>query len=875
MLIDFIGDDPYFKNNSPSNRGNIPRLIYARQMYILMMAMIPEGTNIDFDGNPTNNNAAETARGCAQWAINVVEFMDRDSIMTKFHFDPTPFNGWDPISSLSSSFVWGCERPELIITETVAGHDRRTEDLDANGEGKVDGRDPHFDQRLRPQGWTYVELYNPWTDNEGLPGEFYDKDDEHKGIDLTTRSPDGQPVWRLLIHKEDRYRDTVFNPRLEGPSAKGVYFVDTRVNHPADGSRNGWDWYRSSNNPIAPLRGGHYAVIGSRLNQTISRSTTGGGDGPTIATNRRIELRPSRDPDGSFLRVVNNRDDEVNTQDIRPVVAIVVDRTRHGQYGYSLTTPSRGYPNTVRSGSSTSVFSQAAANGEGAYNPPIDTPLDRTRGHEFDYLNHTQTLTNFRVIHLQRLADPTANFQSRENPFLTIDTMPVDLTVYNGITDSKKDPADKSNSVMFESRERGEIANKDHPAKDAKGVRIVDLYSHEELERKKTIIADGPDKKNDLYIFPNNLEHTLGYLNKTYDGEQAPQRIKPGEFVPKHEDALDVYKGAPSGKTFAWLTWLNRPYLNPLELMLVPRSSSQFLLRHYSMRTPNPVPLNPYTNQRNRGKTDFNHLFNFFYSQGDGLNVPELHRIFGVISSPSKFNGTETFGNPSKFKDLEGMKPPHNIMSNYREPGKVNINMIYDQNVWLAVANGFKDYETSQFWTALVASRRGYPSGGSDLMAMSPAHPSRFSKPFRSAGGNDFTLGPEKGREISSTLLRAHPTNNETPLFAFTKNSPNAKTYNDPDRSPFFRYEGMMRLNNMITTRSNVYAIWITMGYFEVTPDQSAPGGYALGQEIGSENNTQVRHRGFYMFDRSIPVACQPGKLNNVLKAVYIQRLIE
>ena len=36
--------------------------------------------------------------------------------------------GWAPPKSLKYT-VWGCKRPELLISETLAFHDRRTQDL--------------------------------------------------------------------------------------------------------------------------------------------------------------------------------------------------------------------------------------------------------------------------------------------------------------------------------------------------------------------------------------------------------------------------------------------------------------------------------------------------------------------------------------------------------------------------------------------------------------------------------------------------------------------------------------------------------------------------------------------------------------------------
>ena len=74
----------------------------------------------------------------AQWAVNAVDFRDVDAIMTPFEFDINPFNGWDVDGIIGTAddahadraIVWGCERPELLISESIVFHDRRTEDLD-------------------------------------------------------------------------------------------------------------------------------------------------------------------------------------------------------------------------------------------------------------------------------------------------------------------------------------------------------------------------------------------------------------------------------------------------------------------------------------------------------------------------------------------------------------------------------------------------------------------------------------------------------------------------------------------------------------------------------------------------------------------------
>jgi len=102
----------------------------------------------------------------------------------------------------------------------------------------------------------------------------------------------------------------------------------------------------------------------------------------------------------------------------------------------------------------------------------------------------------------------------------------------------------------------------------------------------------------------------------------------------------------------------------------------------------------------------------------------------------------------------------------------------------------------------------------------------------------------------------------------------------DPTRSPYFRYQNYIRLSNLLTTRSNVYAVWITVGYFEVTPwqpgiDAGHPDGYQLNQELGSDSGEITRHRAFYIYDRSIPVGFEPGRDHNIDEGVLLKRYIE
>ena len=92
-----------------------------------------------------------------------------------------------------------------------------------------------------------------------------------------------------------------------------------------------------------------------------------------------------------------------------------------------------------------------------------------------------------------------------------------------------------------------------------------------------------------------------------------------------------------------------------------------------------------------------------------------------------------------------------------------------------------------------------------------------------------------------------------------------------------------------MTTRSNLYAVWITVGYFEVTQasqlpqtaDRRRPNSKLFiptatsRPRMGTDTGDFQRHRAFYIFDRTIPVGFQRGQDMNVDKAILVNRFIE
>jgi hypothetical protein len=279
-------------------------------------------------------------------------------------------------------------------------------------------------------------------------------------------------------------------------------------------------------------------------------------------------------------------------------------------------------------------------------------------------------------------------------------------------------------------------------------------------------------------------------------------------------------------------------------------------------------------------------LLNFFQSgpPGDatGLTAPSFYRMLDYIHIPSHYVGTEVQMNPELATNGDHwFHPPFNGIPTYREPGRINLNTILCGEVLWGLMNYYPGSTDAAFWGKFVQSRRGDGTTNGDMWFVNNQLPSRFSRPFRTFAGAD--LGPPgvppPDHEVDATILRHDPTT-ENPLFGYAS----ANSWDDTNRNPYFRYQAVSRLGNLVTTHSNVFAVWITVGYFEVKPwtttgkgqgAQSPPDGYELLTELGSDTGNIERHRAFYIIDRTIPVGFKRGEDLNVEKTILINRFIE
>jgi hypothetical protein len=465
----------------------------------------------------------------------------------------------------------------------------------------------------------------------------------------------------------------------------------------------------------------------------------------------------------------------------------------------------------------------------------------------------------------------------------------------------------------------------------------LDLWKTRAVDRPALVARDraraGIDRADMNFSLRSVPQVTLGFLNRPYMDNAQASTLK--QVQPK--------------QPFPWLAWNNRPFVSGNELMLVPRHRSSQLLKYFKTAENAAAgwkqydPTTPDDPKQFAAPgfqaKPFSHLENFFSTEAGATPVPgvplHLYRLLELIETPSLFAGTETWLNPTNFNVAPanmaslstsdpriGLLAPFNRISEFRDPGKINVNTVSerdanfpDQTVWDGMFHG----RTNRTGTAgpdvhpgpaleeWAASRRGYGNASLPPAALDVNFPTAFANPLRAPDAGDMVPIPGMLRSgVDCTLLRSIDGTAGTtaapqgdPLFVANLSAAGGDDYRNSLRNGFFRYQPAVRLDNLVTNRSNVYAVWVTIGFFEVeeAPDYAAfrttngnlpdnaetqalyqrvyPDGYAFGREDGVDVGNTRRLRGFYMIDRTMMAGFEPGADHNVENVIRLRRRIE
>jgi hypothetical protein len=286
-----------------------------------------------------------------------------------------------------------------------------------------------------------------------------------------------------------------------------------------------------------------------------------------------------------------------------------------------------------------------------------------------------------------------------------------------------------------------------------------------------------------------------------------------------------------------------------------------------------------------------------------GRNGGVQPSLFDFVHIPSPFTAiyttvAPTTSNTTALQTIGLEVFPLNQISNFREPGRININTMPDRRVWRALfgavnalgVNGdpsnpddprFVPSTEQQArdrlpgWNInLFGSVASGTAGGATgsaaksvagfFQALPPAgSTSKAARAFGEGFIDRFVRDPNEDTNFNGTLDTGEDTNGNDNLDQNDVNGNGVydiNQYRNTEQHAYFRYQTMRQLSNIATTRSNVFGVWVTIRYVD-----------AAGIEIMPAR----RNRAFYIFDRSIPVAYEKGENHNVRDAILLRRIIQ
>jgi hypothetical protein len=299
----------------------------------------------------------------------------------------------------------------------------------------------------------------------------------------------------------------------------------------------------------------------------------------------------------------------------------------------------------------------------------------------------------------------------------------------------------------------------------------------------------------------------------------------------------------PSTGTYDWLVHLDRQLVSPMELLHVSGYQPYLLTQQFV------VPA--------AGSTgDNNAVLNMFKHYVPWLDLPPA----GIpVGGPWWFDTTLAAGTTHRlyrlFEFLECGDRAFGVDALGRIPGRVNINTIWDPEILRALADAnpsigmANDVPIDTIFANMLAARTpGLTTVGPTDRPFLP-----LSTGFVPGGPN--TQFPNGISVNTDTLLRLGPPPAmagqpqllmfQSPTDIASGNTPPLPQY----VHPYMQTQLLTKLYNNVTTRSNAFAVFLTVGFFQVIDAATSPP--TLGAEIGRAEGRQVRHRMFAIVDRT------------------------
>ena len=443
-------------------------------------------------------------------------------------------------------------------------------------------------------------------------------------------------------------------------------------------------------------------------------------------------------------------------------------------------------------------------------------------------------------------------------------------------------------------------------------------------------------RENVVHIFPY---HTLGAYNN------AENRVTEldGQFsgAANAEDLRKLYYGAParegsdeSFQPFEYLVWNDASFSSPAEILLVPASTpGRFGLEYIRTRF--------HKDKENGGATDGIH-FAFMFQ--DGAEDPLYGKLGRSLGSDGGVGGFNMFGGNESGTNILGSYLNFFNTSNVKG-NSLNLSILLDfvtvPSLYMGTqvfcgydSNGDPVYVPTLREPGKINLNTVKESGWQGILGNNPRHPftrfaeSRSETPFKPAAFAPLELNLSDDSDSESGESGEDDESGKIPApgnLTLLRGDLNAIVPSSEKKGNnlYASTEELRKLSGLTTNRSNVFAVWLTVGYFAVErarpgvnmpafdPDGNNlltyadpvsgqalvdangnlnlpptykycnyykaiyPDGYTYGKELGSggvDTEGVNRPRAFYLIDRSIPVDFRRGRSWNWTDTILLQR---
>lgn len=281
----------------------VARQQYFSHLYHLLWMLYAT----DDSGNPrplTKTQKLEVAPWLAQWAANVIEFRDPDSTMSRYQFDPDPTDG---VGNDPAQTVFGCERPEVVITETLAYDYPTTPAVFPAGKGLL------------------ISLYRPWSAAI-----------QHEGTALATERID--PILAPNVLADDPLANSLHLGKKEAGTGASIWRLRVKRVRP-DGTPEPDEKIELGayeSNPAAAIGPNSQVIIGTGPAAQLSIGTN-----PIGVTG--VYLERLANPNRGHPQADEDRPDELNPYIAVDYAPIVVNREPPADEGASARVRHQGF----------------------------------------------------------------------------------------------------------------------------------------------------------------------------------------------------------------------------------------------------------------------------------------------------------------------------------------------------------------------------------------------------------------------------------------------------------------------------------------------------------------------------------------------------